>query len=79
MRARGLGFRSASTALSLSLLVVVIAFPIFAEVARPDYMSTYRAKDQSRTQQGSERANLGCSAIDPTGLVAGKAIAQATI
>ncbi|MBV8356855.1 MAG: hypothetical protein JO189_02830 [Deltaproteobacteria bacterium] len=67
------------TGLSVVLLVVVIAFPLFAEVEEPDYISTYRAKGQSQTQQACDRSNSGCWAISPTGLDPSKVIAQAAI
>lgn len=79
MRARRLSFRSTSTALSLSLSVAVIALPLFADAAKPDYISTYRAKGLIQTQQDWHRSNFGCRVIGPTGLDPSKVIAQAAI
>jgi hypothetical protein len=79
MKRRRLSFASTSTALSLSLSVAVIAFPLFADVAKPDYISTYRAKGSNQTQQAWDRSNVGCRAIGPTRLDPSKVIAQAAI
>ena len=79
MRAQRLSLRSTLTALSLSLSVAVTAFPLFADVAKPDYISTYRAKGKIQTQQGWDRSNCGCRAIGPTRLEPRKVIAQAAI
>jgi hypothetical protein len=79
MRARRLSFRSTSTAVGLFLLVVVVAFPVLADVTKPDYISTCRAKGQSQTQQRWDRSNFGCWVIGWTGLDPRKVIAQAAI
>ena len=76
---RSLSFRSTSTALSLSLSVALTALPLFADVAKPDYISTYRAKGQIQTQQGWERSSFGCRTIGQTALDPSRVIAQAAI
>ena len=73
---RFIGFQRRSTALSLTLLVVVIAFPLFTAVAEPDHISIYTTTGQNQTRQDWGRYKFRSWAIGQTGF-ASKVIAQA--